>query len=240
MFNQDKFYGYYRQASGYVPKNIKLDDEYLSIEMKYRNVRTQTNALLKHLEDFKTYEHGGPTYKAILEGFEKVKGKTKLGENDDLSDNMFNVGEQIFNELSKNHYTKDNRAEAEKLKKAYRVMHNKKHDLNEKITEIKKNIKMLIKEAGEIDDDRTKLKNIQFKAERAYEAAKASDPNVDLKNNAEAKKLVDGFHALEGKCKASMKDFLNNEKHEGILHNLSKALTVHLEETLSELKHKTH
>lgn len=236
MWNQDRFYGIYRQASGIIPKNVTSDNEYIELEMKYRDVRTQTHALAKHLEEMKTYEHGGPTYKTILESLEKVKGKQKVDEDEDLSDNMYNVGEQIFDMLAKHHYKSEYRKDAEKLANASRAMSRTKHEFNKKIKELMKTCKTLKKLSVEIDDERTKMKNVQFKAERAYEAEKTRDANSDPKTSPGVRHLMDEFNDRQSDCKNSMKNFLENKGHDEILQGLLNSYVVHFESALVELK----
>lgn len=236
MWNQERLYGIYRQASGIVPKNVLLDKEYIEIELQYRDIRTQTQALTKHLEEIKTFEHGGPTYKIILESLEKVKGKQKTNEDDDLSDNFYNVGEEIFKQLAKSHAKKENRTIAEKLMHDNKSMHNLKHDFNMKIKSIIQIGKDLKKKTVEIDNDRTVLKNVQFKAERAFEDVKTKNPNEDARASPEVKRLLDEVAEREKKCKSEMKKFNEDDAHNEMLAGLHKAYVWWYETTLGELK----
>ncbi|MGL5707929.1 MAG: hypothetical protein ACRDDF_06655, partial [Aeromonas sp.] len=167
---------------------------------------------------------------------EKVKGRQKIDEDDDLSDNVYNVGEKIFDMLSKCHVKKESRHIAEKLKNNNKSMHNKKHEFNKKIAELVKHTKQLRTFADEIDNERTILKNTQFKAERTYEDVKTSDPEKkDPKSSPQVKELIEDFEAKQKNCKTLMKKFLDSDLHVTLLTGLDQAYVKLYKETLSEV-----
>lgn len=235
MWNKARFYGFYRQASGIVPKNILTDPEYNNLEENYRNVRTGTLALIKHIEEMKTYEHGGPTYKMILEGFEKVKGKAQIGD-EDLSDNMYNVGEKIFRQLADGHVKEEYKQVADKLARLNNSMSRTKHAMNKELAGLLVKLKTLKKDSINIDDERTKMKNAQFDAERFFEASMRRDPNVDPRDVPEVKSKIEEFEKMQDGCKRSMKGFVENSVHKDVLDGILKSFKNYLSAATSEIK----
>lgn len=236
MWNKDRVYGVYRQASGIIPKTYTTGPDYDAAEENYRCARDAVLALIKHMEEIKTYEHGGPTYKALLEGIAKVKGKTKVEDDDDLSDNMYKVGENVFESLAKKSSDKKIKDMALQIKNNYGVLSKTKHSMNKKLAELLVRAKHLKKESIDIDNERTKMKNAQFDCERLFESKKKNTNEEEARNLPEVKKKADKFNELKDKCHKLITDFLSNPKHMEVLSGINDVYKNYFKETSSELK----
>lgn len=236
MWNKDRVYGMYRQVSGITPKTYVTGPDFDKVENDYRCARDAALMMIKHIEEVKTYEHGGPTYKAILEGIAKAKGKTKAEADEDLSDNMYNVGANVFESLASKTSDPKVKDAATQIKNNYVVMSKKKHEMNKKLSELLVKVKQLKKESLNIDNERTKMKNAQFDAERAFESAKKKFNEEDARKREDVVKIADEFNVLKEKNEKMMKDYTKDAKHLEILGGLNDIYKQYYKESTSELK----
>lgn len=235
MWNTDRIKGMYRQAAGFVPKNILTDKAFDELEDTYKRVRDEILALQTFVDKLKDYEHDGTTYKAIKERIEKVKGKQEI-EGEDLIDNMYKVSNQILDNLAKAYPDSDQKKMTLKLIDINKSISLSKHSMNTKLAGVLIYIKQLRNMSVDINDLRTKLKNSQYDAEKAFDSQKKKDINVDPRDVPEVKLKIDNFNKQVESARKLMQEFVDSENHKHIIEGLTDAYKNYYSDIYKSLK----
>lgn len=235
MWNKDRFQGIIRQMSNTKPVMFATDKDFDDTEDQYRLSRDTVLILLKQIEELKSYEHGGSTYKALLEGIAKVKGQVK-GTKEDLSDNMYKVNAKVFQAIEEKSRNKEIASIAAQIKDDNLAMCEHKHKMNLILDEILKDAKDLKKQSLVLDNERTKMKNAQYYAEKKFEAHKKKMTEKEALEQKDVDEKKKEFEKYRKGCFEEMNKFLKDPRHLKIIKEILDTNRNYIKEAAEKIK----
>ncbi|KAK1347633.1 hypothetical protein LUQ84_002896 [Hamiltosporidium tvaerminnensis] len=223
---KDRFKGFLRQMSTMDYKYTKVSEEHEKLEQKYRLLRDFLTVYEASCDKIMTYEHGGKTYKNVMEALEVVGERVNLQAF--KVNNIYEQASLVVEKMADIHASDALNKTASDYSKALGEIGHKKTIMNGKFEDQMMELQKIKSRTAFIDKQRNITKNIRFDLEKAYK----NDPDgvkipEDLKNS---------FQTHLTDTEKYMREFVENKDVIGVINGCVEAQKTFHSAALEALK----
>lgn len=196
--------------------NTNFPQDYEAVNTEYRRLRDELDALVSTIERFGNYEFGGSVMKNMGKLGNKLSSTTslKMLKSNDLYTQAALVGE----ELSNTTHSSSIKSTGSKFAEAYQKIAEAKVEMNNRLKDVLKSLKVLKDEAKVIDGLRRKAEDMRYDLEEMIQEGDGS--------KLEQETLTNDFNSKSLEALRGMKTFMGEV---GIAGALKKVASVNRE-----------